>query len=288
MFGRDPDLGVNRRFPAVRVEAGRTALAGIGDLPFPTDQVQPHWQRDVAFFDAVVDRIGQHWHLQFEVDLAHGRYRGPLGVASRLSEAEVWPQILRHTPTVVRVRFPYVDDVELNPVLVVAVDFVQAHGPITNRRSSIGAEDEADGLSAQRGESNPLAGGLPLPRDDVEREIGGDRAGLRDLDLARFLFHLQGVELRLADVRDRKPHFLAFFGRHRRALHGPLLEREVAGFGHALFLSALFPYCAGILTVAGASTRPVSAASSSSIVRPRVSIAMNRKARAARTYQPAK
>jgi len=32
-----------------------------------------------------------------------------------------------------------------------------------------------------------------LPRDDVEREIGGDRAGLRDLDLARFLFHLQAL-----------------------------------------------------------------------------------------------
>src|SRR6516225_555444 len=150
MFGRDPDLGPYRLFPGVRIEPERTALAGIHDLAVTADQVQPHRQRDVAFLYAVVDRIDQHRHLQIEVDLAHSRHRGALGIAPRLAEADVLPKVLRHPPTIVGVRFPDVDEVERDLVPVRAIDFVQAHGPITRRRSGIGAENEADRLTVQR------------------------------------------------------------------------------------------------------------------------------------------
>src|SRR6266700_13164 len=102
-----------------------------------------------------------------------------------------------------------------------------------------------------------------------------------------------GIELRLADVGDREPHSLALFWRHCRALHGPLFEGEIGAFSHALpflFQDTRSPrrYSAGIFTVAGSAARPVSAASSSSIERPLVSIAINQKAIAASTYQAAK
>src|SRR6516165_6562055 len=148
MFG--PDLGPYRLFPGVRIEPERTALAGIDDLAVTADQVEPHRQRDVAFLYAVVDRIDQHRHLQIEVDLAQGRHRGALGIAPRLAEADVLPKVLRHPPTIVGVRFPDVDEVEPDLVPVLAIDFVQAHGPITKRRSGIGAENEADRLTVQR------------------------------------------------------------------------------------------------------------------------------------------
>src|SRR5262245_33622268 len=87
------DFRLYRLFPAVGVEAERTALAGIDDLAVAADQVQPHWQRDVAFLDAVVDPIDQHWHLQIEIDLTNRRHRGPLGIAPRLAEPDVLAQI---------------------------------------------------------------------------------------------------------------------------------------------------------------------------------------------------
>src|SRR6516164_11804271 len=116
MFGRDPDLGPYRLFPGVRIEPERTALAGIHDLAVTADQVEPHRQRDVAFFDAVVDRVDQHRHLQIKVDLAQGRHCGPLGIAPRLPEADVLPQIFGHAPTIVRMRFADVYDVEVHAV----------------------------------------------------------------------------------------------------------------------------------------------------------------------------
>ena len=76
------------------------------------NQVEPHRQADVTFFDTVVDRIDQHRHLQIEIDLAQGRHRFSLGVAPRLAEADVLVQIFGNAPAIVGVGFPYVNDAE--------------------------------------------------------------------------------------------------------------------------------------------------------------------------------
>src|SRR5262249_43065685 len=137
-FARKPRLDSNltdfrpyRLFPTVGVEAERTALAGIDDLAVRTDQAEPHWQSDIAFFDPVVDRVDQHWHLEIEIDLTNRRHRSPLGIAPRLAEADVLTQIFGHAPTIVGVRFPNADDIKTHLALVLAVNFVQAHGPVT-------------------------------------------------------------------------------------------------------------------------------------------------------------
>jgi hypothetical protein len=47
------------------------------------------------------------------------------------------------------VRFANIDEVELNLVFVRGVEFVKAHGLITERRSRVRAEGDSDGLSPE-------------------------------------------------------------------------------------------------------------------------------------------
>src|SRR6266700_870277 len=105
-----------------------------------------------------------------------------------------------HAPAIVGMRFTYVDDVKPSLVLVLAVDFVQAHGPITKRRSGVGAEDEAYRLTLQRRQADAFACASAVARHDIKLEIGRQCARLWDPDLACRPLRPKGIELRLADV----------------------------------------------------------------------------------------
>jgi hypothetical protein len=46
--------------------------------------------------------------------------------------------------------FPYVDDDELDLIVILLVEFLETHGPIAEGRSGITAEDEGDGAFAEK------------------------------------------------------------------------------------------------------------------------------------------
>src|SRR6516225_9606822 len=89
----------------------------------------------------------------------------------RLLHMDAGFQIFGHAPSVIRMRFPDVDHSKLDVVPVLSVDFVQAHGPVTKWRSSIGTEDEPHRRPAKRRKAAALACALVRAGQHIDLEI---------------------------------------------------------------------------------------------------------------------
>ena len=176
------NLRFDRRFPTIGVEASWTFIAsicsrcssmnsGIDDAAILIDQEQPHWQRHIFPLYVIIDGIDQHRHLEVKVDLTSGRHSFPLFVGGRFPIGNSGLEILRNPPTVIGMSFPSVDEQKVHLIFVVLVNFVQAHGMITKRRSGIGAEDQPRGLPPQIGQLDGFAGAFPLPVEHIDFEI---------------------------------------------------------------------------------------------------------------------
>jgi hypothetical protein len=74
-------------------------------------------------------------------------------------------------------RFFYIDDDEFNTITVLLIEFLETHGPITERRSGVAPKDEGDrAFASEVGESN-----LDVTFRILQFEIRGEVA-----DLGRF------------------------------------------------------------------------------------------------------
>ena len=144
------DLIANRFFPGIRVETKGATIAGVDDPAVHADQIETHRQGYVFALDIVVYRIDQHRHLKVEVQLAHRGHLGTLVVGRRFLVVNVRFQILRNAPAVIRMRFADVDDIKVNVIPVLRVDFIEVHGPISEGRSRIGTENQPHRLGEAR------------------------------------------------------------------------------------------------------------------------------------------
>src|ERR1035437_2862080 len=169
------DVRADGFFESCGMEAEGARRAFEFHYAVTADEIEAIGPTGVGFFDSIAELIDECGDLDAEfADAAFGD-SGPFFKSLGVDKNHVVADVAGHLPDVAGMGFADIDDVELYPVLVLFVEFVERGNLPAKGRSSIAAEDQDDGILVAEGRELHVGGAV----ERFEGEVGGGVAGLK-------------------------------------------------------------------------------------------------------------